>query len=80
MMAFRRQYTIAAAMSFAATGLIVGFLRSDQIIASEAPTYDKITGYGLGYWLWLGSALTLMAGSVVGWVRYGPVEGTAKRL
>jgi hypothetical protein len=79
-MAFRRQYNIAAAMSFAATILILGFLRNDQIIASEAPTYNKIIGYGVGYWLWLASALTLMAGSVLGWVRHGPADGTAKRL
>ena len=35
---------------------MVAFLFRHAMIASEAPTYEKIVGYGAGYWLWLTSA------------------------
>jgi hypothetical protein len=35
---------------------MLSFLAHKSIVSSEAPTYSIITGYGLGYWLWLSSA------------------------
>ena len=41
-----------------------GVLFRHTIIASEAPTYAKIIGYGAGYWLWLTSAgLVILSGT-----------------
>jgi hypothetical protein len=45
---------------------MLSFLRIETIPVNEAPTYAKITGYGLGYWLWLASAVVLFAASIVG--------------
>jgi len=43
---------------------MVAFLFRHTIVASEAPTYAKIIGYGVGYWLWLTSAwLVIMSGA-----------------
>lgn len=36
--------------------IMLSFLFYKSIVTSEAPTYLKIFGYGLGYWLWVASA------------------------
>lgn len=41
------------------------FLLHSHVVSSEAPTYSKITGYGVGYWLWISSALVLFGGTCV---------------
>lgn len=42
----------------------LSFLMFDEIIATEAGHYRKITGYALGYWLWLLSMVTLLLGNI----------------
>jgi hypothetical protein len=51
--AFVGEKSVAIVSAIAALILATTFLLRDTLIASEAPTYAKITGYGLGYWLWL---------------------------
>ena len=46
--------------------LIVAFLFRQTIVASEAPTYAKITGYAAGYWLWLSSTIIAAIAAAVG--------------
>ncbi|HEX4639269.1 MAG TPA: hypothetical protein VH170_07275 [Chthoniobacterales bacterium] len=57
---------IALVLGALASALIVAFLFRQTIIASEAPTYEKITRYGLGYWLWLTSAALVILSAVIG--------------
>lgn len=35
------------------------------VMVSEAPTFAKVTGAGLGYWLWITSMAVLAAGSAL---------------
>jgi len=50
-------------LSLIAAALISSFLFAKTVVSSESPTYSKVIGYGLGYWLWLGSALVLLIGA-----------------
>ncbi len=56
----------------AATALIAAFLFRQTIVASEEPTYAKITGYASGYWLWLSSAVTATLASAIGLINKTP--------
>jgi hypothetical protein len=57
--------TLALASVICAICFAASFMLRDHLIASEAPTYAKITGYGPGYWLWLASmALSFWCASV----------------
>jgi hypothetical protein len=58
-----RRYRGSAIWALVATALIISFLFAKTVVSSESPTYSKVTGYGLGYWLWLGSALVLLVGA-----------------
>jgi hypothetical protein len=53
---FAGKNKIALLLGVVASALMIAFLFRHTIIASEAPTYAKIIGYGAGYWLWLTSA------------------------
>jgi hypothetical protein len=55
----------AAVCAFAATACAGSFLLYKTILTDEAGNHSKITGYGLGYWLWLASAVALLAASFV---------------
>jgi hypothetical protein len=52
-----------------ASAFAVAFLFRHTMIASEAPTYEKIVGYGPGYWLWLTSAGLMIVSSATGLIR-----------
>jgi hypothetical protein len=60
-----RQRRSAAACAFAATACAGSFLFCKTIVSDEAGNRSRITGYGLGYWLWLASAAVLLAASLV---------------
>lgn len=61
---FAGKNKIALLLGIVASALMVAFLFRHTIVASEAPTYAKIIGYGVGYWLWLTSAwLVIMSGA-----------------
>jgi hypothetical protein len=63
---FAGKNKIALSLAILATALIAAFLFRQTIVASEAPTYAKITGYAAGYWLWLTSAIITTLGAAVG--------------
>ncbi|QDA58850.1 hypothetical protein [Hymenobacter jejuensis] len=63
-MLFNDKRTAIVASSIASLFAIT-FLLFDKVITSEAPTYSNITHYRLGYWLWLTSCITMMAGSII---------------
>jgi hypothetical protein len=60
-----RRPTLSLLAALMAVVLMATFLLQKIVVSSEAPTYSRIAGYGIGYWLWLASALTQMAGSAV---------------
>jgi hypothetical protein len=61
---FAGKNKFALLLGIVASALMVVFLFRHTIVASEAPTYAKIIGYGVGYWLWLTSAwLVIMSGA-----------------
>ncbi len=57
----RRRYAIGAAS--VALFLTLSFLLHHDIMSDEAGNRSKITAYGLGYWLWIGSATLALIGS-----------------
>ena len=67
-----RKNKIALPLALLATALIAAFLFRQTIVASEAPTYAKITGYAAGYWLWLSSAVLAILASVIGLINKMP--------
>jgi hypothetical protein len=64
MLFLRRKFGAAFVGSAAALLFALSFLLHSTIVASEAPTYEPVTGYGLGYWLWLASMLIMAAGTL----------------
>jgi hypothetical protein len=52
--------------AMAALLLALSFLLHRTITVNEAGHFDRITGYGWGYWLWLGSAATAFVGCLAG--------------
>jgi hypothetical protein len=51
--------------ALASLGSSLSFLLHRQILADGAGNYAKITGYGPGYWLWVGSIVTALAGCIL---------------
>lgn len=60
---FNKALRAAGLFAAVALGFMLSFLLNRTIIDSEAPSYARITGYGLGYWLWLSSAATVVIGT-----------------
>jgi hypothetical protein len=61
---FAGKNKVALLLGILASAFMVAFLFRHVMIASEAPTYEKIVGYGAGYWLWLTSAgLAIISGA-----------------
>lgn len=44
---------------------ILSFLLYRTVLMNEAGHFGSITGYGLGYWLWLSSAITTLAAHIL---------------
>lgn len=59
---FRRTAMVSAALALFFAG---SFLFCGEILTNEAGGYSRITSYGPGYWLWIGSAAVACLGSVV---------------
>jgi hypothetical protein len=66
---FARKNKIALVLGILASGLMLAFLFRHTIIASEAPTYARIIGYGAGYWLWLTSGVLVIISGATGLVK-----------
>lgn len=48
-----------------ALAFMVSLLFQQTVVTSEAPTYSRIIGYGIGFWLWIVSAALQAVGSAV---------------
>ena len=66
---FAGKNKIALLLGIVASALMLAFLFRHTIVASEAPTYAKIIGYGAGYWLWLTSAGLVIVSGATGLVK-----------
>jgi hypothetical protein len=66
---FAGKNKIALVLGIVASALMLAFLFRHTIIASEAPTYAKIIGYGVGYWLWLTSTGLVIVSGATGLVK-----------
>src|SRR5262249_32211982 len=76
LLAVRRRRS-AAACAFAAAVCAGSFLFCKPIVSDDAGHRSRITGYGLGYWLWLASAAVLLAASLVDVI--GPANPSAAK-
>ncbi|MEO1051405.1 MAG: hypothetical protein AAFX87_12320 [Bacteroidota bacterium] len=47
------------------TLIALSFMLFDEIIDDEAGHYRKITGYELGYWLWISSNAVMLLGNIL---------------
>jgi glycerol-3-phosphate acyltransferase PlsY len=65
LIAISRNVKAAFQLSLVSTILILSFLAFGEVLANEAGGYARIRGYKAGYWLWLASSLTLLAGAGV---------------
>jgi hypothetical protein len=61
----KKKYKSALFMGAVALLLSLRFLVHDEIIVSERPTYESITSYGLGYWMWISASVTSMAAAAM---------------
>jgi len=65
---FRAAFYVAlGALLFA-----MSFLLYSEVISSTKTDYSRIVGYGIGYWLWIASALILAVGTGVLTIRSKP--------
>lgn len=61
-----KAYPLTALITSAlALVIALAFLCFNEIVATEAPTYEKIIGYKAGYWLWVGSMAILYTGNLL---------------
>ena len=63
---FAGKNKIALLLGSLASALMLAFLFRQTIIASEAPTYANIIGYGAGYWLWVISGILVVVSGAIG--------------
>ncbi len=70
----RKNTGVAILLSGIATVCTLTFLSFDSIIADEGGGYKNITGYGLGYWLWMLSSLMTFIGNIIIEIRAGKVD------
>ena len=56
-----KRYSIGA--SAIALLLALSFLLHESLMTDEAGNYSRVTGYGIGYWLWIGSIALALVGS-----------------
>ena len=61
------KHTAALVSAMASLLLAVSFLAHKEIMVSEAPTYETVIGYGLGYGMWLAASAASIAASALGW-------------
>ncbi|TXF76248.1 hypothetical protein [Chryseobacterium sp.] len=60
----KRRTKTSAVLSFIAVSFMLSFLFFDTTIVSENNFEEKITGYGLGYYMWLSSGFIILIGSL----------------
>lgn len=61
---FKKKKKISFLLSSIALLIGLSFLMFDEIIINEGGYYGQITGYRLGYWLWICSMITILIGNI----------------
>ena len=61
----KRNRKLSLICSIVSPLVCLSFLLFDKIIDDEAGHYNEITGYKMGYWLWLASSLAMLAGNLI---------------
>jgi len=64
--------------SILATIISLSFLLFHHVLDNEAGHLNTIISYKAGYWLWLASSLTMLAGNAIVWIK-GQHEGTKRK-
>lgn len=62
---FYKKPKIVIWLSLLAFLISLSFLLFSSIVVNEAGQFANITGYKLGYWLWIASSCTMLAGSSI---------------
>ena len=65
LMVFRPLRWVAFGTALVALILALSFLLNTEVTKDEAGHIEDITGYAVGYWLWLASMVVAILGSVV---------------
>ena len=60
---FRGRVKLSALLAFFSLLFMLSFLLNKRIVINEAGSESGIAGYGLGYWLWILSALVAVGGA-----------------
>lgn len=60
-----KQPKIAAFLGLISVGLALYYFTETEITVNEAGHKSPITSYGLGYYLWLASCVTMLVGSLI---------------
>ncbi|MDB5292773.1 MAG: hypothetical protein JWL69_4014 [Phycisphaerales bacterium] len=69
LMRFRSKRLAALCCAIASLALSLSFLLQKEIMADEAGHMSRITAYGFGYWLWIASIATALAGCIAATLR-----------
>lgn len=69
LLASSRRRSAAIFFGLASLALSLSFLFQRDILTDEAGHRGKITGYALGYWLWICSIVTAVGGCVIETIR-----------
>ncbi|HTD98059.1 MAG TPA: hypothetical protein VK668_02190 [Mucilaginibacter sp.] len=72
----RGKTSLSLILSSGATILAACFLLFDTIIVDEGGGSREITGYCVGYWLWLSAITIMMVGNILIYIFKKPVEGS----
>jgi hypothetical protein len=67
---YLKRFKISLFFSFLAFCLIVSFFFQKTISVNEAGTMAEITGYGLGFWLWLASSVASTVAAIIGTISF----------
>jgi putative flippase GtrA len=60
-----KRTSLSLIAALVAMAFMLTFLFQKTVISSEAPTYSRISGYGLGYGLWIASTLAQIIGTAI---------------
>ncbi len=63
--ALRRMHQLSSLLSLVALVLMLSFLAVSEVEVSASGRPSSVTGYGLGYWLWVASAFAQGIGASV---------------
>ncbi len=75
-----KKQKIVISLSFLAHVFSLSFLTKGQLVVSEAPTFESIVAYGLGYFLWVLAFVTLLLGEILNTTRISAISKLASLI